>query len=110
MIVIDCARNSSLKKILPNIIKDKWIIKLMKLESIGGLNIIYQQKMVHCDFHHGNILNSSDYILSISNLRLCKPVDYFQSSFKKNNIYGVLPFMVSEVLRGNQLVIYIVFL
>ncbi|CAI2197470.1 2573_t:CDS:1, partial [Funneliformis geosporum] len=30
---------------------------------------------------------------------LCKPVEYFQSS-KNNDIYGVLPFVVPEVLRG----------
>jgi hypothetical protein len=28
--------------------------------------------MVHCDFHHGNILNTnSEFILSISDLGLC---------------------------------------
>ncbi|CAI2179164.1 19628_t:CDS:2 [Funneliformis geosporum] len=33
---------------------------------------------------------------------LCKPVKYFKSSknFKNNNIYGVLPFIAPEVLRG----------
>ncbi len=32
---------------------------------------------------------------------LCKPVEYFQSHCKKNDIYGVLPFVAPEVLRGN---------
>ncbi|CAI2195016.1 942_t:CDS:1, partial [Funneliformis geosporum] len=32
-------------------------------------------------------------------LGLCKPVEHFQSS-KKNDIYGVLPFIAPEVLRG----------
>ncbi|CAI2190084.1 9809_t:CDS:2, partial [Funneliformis geosporum] len=32
-------------------------------------------------------------------LGLCKPVEYFQSS-ENNNIYGVLPFVAPEVLRG----------
>ena len=67
------AKNGSLKKDLLNIIKDKWVVKLSKLKSIiCGLNIIHQQKMIHCDFHHGNILNSySNHILSISDLGLC---------------------------------------
>ncbi len=73
----------------------------MKLHSIiSGHNAI---QMVHCDFHHGNILNSkfySKYTLSISDLGLCKPVEYFQSTFQKNDIYGVLPFVAPEVLRG----------
>ncbi|CAI2176920.1 18791_t:CDS:1, partial [Funneliformis geosporum] len=38
-------------------------------------------------------------ILSISDLGLCKPVEYFQSS-KNDEIYGVLPFVAPEVLRG----------
>ncbi len=56
MIVMRYAKDGSLKKNLSNIVKDKWIIKLKKLqEIISGLNIIHQQKLVHCDFHHGNI-------------------------------------------------------
>ncbi|CAI2179349.1 955_t:CDS:1 [Funneliformis geosporum] len=38
-------------------------------------------------------------ILSISDLRLCKLVKYFQS-FKNDENYGVLPFVITEVLRG----------
>ncbi|CAI2194997.1 5097_t:CDS:1, partial [Funneliformis geosporum] len=34
------------------------------------------------------------------NLGLCKPIEYFQS-FKNKDIYSVLPFVASEVLRGN---------
>ena len=75
------AKNGSLKKSLPNIINDKWIVKLMKLFSIiTGLDAIHRQGMVHCDFHHGNILSSySNSILSISDLGLCRPIEYFQS-------------------------------
>ncbi|CAI2163435.1 3783_t:CDS:2 [Funneliformis geosporum] len=64
----------------------------------GGLNEIHNLQLVHCDFHDGNILfnNISVYI---SDLGLCKPVEYFQSS-KKNDIYGILPFIAPEVLRG----------
>ncbi len=103
MIVMKYSENGSLKKILPNIIKDKWIVKLMRLKSIiGGLNVIHQQKLIHCDLHHGNILNpNSNHILSISDLGLCKPIEYFQSPPEENNIFGVLPFIAPEVLRGN---------
>ena len=37
----------------------------------------------------------------ICDLGLCKPVEYFHSSLKNDNIYGVLPFVAPEVLRGN---------
>ncbi len=70
-------------------------------QIIRGLSKIHQQEFVHCDFHHGNILypyfNQS--ILSISDLGLCKPLDYFQSSLKTNDIYGVLPFIAPEILK-----------
>ncbi len=96
------SKNGSLKNDLPNIANSRWIIKLLKLAYIlNGLEIIHQQKFIHCDFHHGNILNPySNYILSISDLGLCRPVEYFQSLSKNNDIYGVLPFVAPEVLKG----------
>ena len=64
------AKNGNLKKSLPVIIKDKWIVKLKKLyDIIKGLNSIHQQKLAHCDFH-GNILLEQK-VLSISDLGLC---------------------------------------
>ena len=62
---------------------------------IGELDKIHQLKLVHRDFHDGNILNHT----YISDLGLCRPVESFQSS-KKNEIYGILPFVAPEVLRG----------
>src|ERR1044072_9863221 len=101
MIVMDYAENGSLKKNLSDIVKDKWLLKLINLYTIvSGLNVIHQQKLVHCDFHHGNVLKAgSKFLLSISDLGLCKPIE---SLSKKNDIYGVLPFVAAEVLRGKS--------
>ena len=97
---MEYATKNNLRKNLSNIVKDKWIIKLLQLNNIiNGLEEIHQKNLIHCDFHHGNILNIKTNILSISDLGLCKPVDYYQTS-KKNEIYGVLPFVAPEVLRG----------
>ena len=95
------AEHGSLKKNLSDIVKDKWVLKLVNLYTIvNGLNIMHQQKMVHCDFHHGNILKTStNTILAIGDLGLCKPIE---SLSKKNDIYGVLPFVAPEVLRGKS--------
>ncbi len=100
--VMKYANDGSLKKNLQNTAKDNWMVKLVKLqEIIIGLTTIHQQNLVHCDLHHGNILKQN-YSLSISDLGLCKPVQYFQStSSKKNDIYGVLPFVAPEILRGS---------
>ncbi|CAI2170242.1 20646_t:CDS:2 [Funneliformis geosporum] len=95
-------------------IKNIWIIKLLQLNNIiNGLDEMHQKSLIHCDFHHGNILNIRSKILFISNLGLCKPIEYFQSP-KNNGIYGVLPFVAPKVLRGQPYTlasdIYIVFL
>ena len=97
------AEDGSLRKSLSDIVKkDIWIKKLIKLEYIiKGLEKIHQLGLIHCDFHHGNILNQK-YGLSISDLGLCKPMEYFESTSKKNDIYGVLPFVAPEVLRGKH--------
>ena len=71
MIVMNYAENGNLRKSLQIIVKDQWIVKLKKLYYIiKGLDNIHQQKLVHCDFHHGNILLEQR-ILSISDLGLC---------------------------------------
>src|ERR1043165_8652188 len=76
-------------------------VNLLKLKDIiSGLNAIHQKQLIHCDFHHGNILDQ-EYLMLISDLGLCKPIEYFHHS-KKDNIYGVLPFVAPEVLRGKS--------
>ncbi len=90
------AKEGSLRKSLSSIVKNKWYYKLALLSNIvGELDKIHQLKLVHRDFHDGNILNHT----YISDLGLCRPVESFQSS-KKNEIYGILPFVAPEVLRG----------
>ncbi|CAI2188659.1 6763_t:CDS:2 [Funneliformis geosporum] len=61
-----------------------------------GLNEIHQQNLVHQDFHSGNILNDgiSSYI---TDLGLSRPVNHQKQTSK---IFGVLPYVAPEVLRG----------
>src|SRR5256714_323912 len=78
----------------------KWKDKIEILYSIiSGLNIIHQEKLVHRDFHSGNILHS--YQLSqkmmIADLGLSAPADQEPSS-----IVGVLPYIAPEVLNGSK--------
>ena len=96
MIVMEYAKEGSLRKSLPNIVKNKWGYKLALLGNIiSELDKIHQLKLVHRDFHDGNILNYT----YISDLGLCRPVESFQSS-KENEIYGILSFVIPEVLRS----------
>ncbi|CAB4403384.1 unnamed protein product [Rhizophagus irregularis] len=67
---------------------------------IDGLSGIHDAGNIHKDFHSGNILHDNkDDILSISDLGMCKPV---LNNNEQKGIYGVIPYMAPEVLRGYQ--------
>ena len=75
--------------------------KIDELHQIArGLLDIHNAGKVHKDFHSGNILfhTPGPYI---SDLGMCQPANKEQS-VKEEGIYGVLPYMAPEVLRGYQ--------
>ncbi|POG72342.1 kinase-like domain-containing protein [Rhizophagus irregularis DAOM 181602=DAOM 197198] len=81
-----------------------WLRKLLLLWNIiNGLREIHQKRMVHRDFHTGNILlindDVKDYmddnIVHISDMELCGDV----SNIDQNNNYGVIPYVAPEVLK-----------
>ncbi|GBB99652.1 hypothetical protein RclHR1_00360001, partial [Rhizophagus clarus] len=74
--------------------------KINNLRDIArGLFDIHNAGKVHKDFHSGNILFYG--IPYISDLGMCQPANKEQT-VKEEGIYGVLPFMAPEVLRGRQ--------
>ncbi|POG66258.1 kinase-like domain-containing protein, partial [Rhizophagus irregularis DAOM 181602=DAOM 197198] len=76
MVVMEYANKGNLRENLTTIVENSWNQKLYMLyEIISGLSKIHKKNLIHCDFHDGNILNHYD-------------------------IYGVIPFMAPEVLRG----------
>ncbi|PKY53469.1 kinase-like protein [Rhizophagus irregularis] len=104
MVIMDYASKGSLRENLQTISKNNWEKKLYMLFGIiSGLNDIHHVNLIHCDFHDGNIL-IHEYVTGkdkvfISDLGLCRPI---KSSLKKDDIYGVIPFMAPEILRGNS--------
>ncbi|KLL04444.1 MAG: hypothetical protein MRERV_22c037 [Mycoplasmataceae bacterium RV_VA103A] len=69
-------------------------------QIIQGLKDIHRKKLVHRDFHSGNIIVDSEYgkdSCSITDLGLSKPVDEKDD----NQIYGIVPYVAPEVLMGN---------
>ncbi|CAB4439468.1 unnamed protein product [Rhizophagus irregularis] len=109
IIVLEYANCGNLNNYNNNIIKNyHWNEKLDVLsEIVAGLKKIHENKMVHHDFHTGNILVSIDggYYgksgnskgrIYISDMGLCEEV----SNIDKTKIYGVMPFISPEVLRG----------
>ena len=84
-----------------------WKEKLNNLFLIAdGLRIIHNKGLIHHDFHCGNILNdelseNSTYP-HITDLGLCKPANVTSSQDDDKKIYGVLPYVAPEVLRGKK--------
>src|SRR3954452_9733375 len=77
-------------------ISDSWYNDICTLKNIiESLGKIHEKKMVHRDFHIGNILleNSLPYI---SDMGLCGEVGNVDAT----KIYGVMPYVAPEVLRG----------
>ncbi|GBC08958.1 hypothetical protein RclHR1_08500003 [Rhizophagus clarus] len=84
-----------------------WAERLYILRIIiKGLEKIHKTQMVHRDFHIGNILMLSEYALTtlhsvnkvcISDMGLCGEI----GNMDETKIYGVMPYMAPEVLRGN---------
>src|SRR5437764_4222913 len=101
ILVMRYANDGSLTDFITKKFKNlKWKDKIEILYSIiSGLNIIHQEKLVHHDFHSGNILHSKwlPQKMMIADLGLSTPADQEPSS-----IIGVLPYIAPEVLNGMQ--------
>ena len=65
-------------------------------ETAISLSNLHKCDLVHGDFHNGILCHDHE-LITISDLGLCRPVN--QPNIK-NHIYGVLPYMAPEVLRG----------
>ncbi|GBB87938.1 hypothetical protein RclHR1_14430003 [Rhizophagus clarus] len=97
MVIMDYADKGNLRENLTKIIKKNWKDKLFMLNKIiNGLNVIHMQNIIHYGFHDGNILVKKGSQLVVSDLGLCQTVNFL----KKNDIFGVIPFIAPEVLRG----------
>src|SRR5436305_1905245 len=107
MMVMEYANNGSLRQHLNNKFNSlNWTQKLWNLHWIAhGLNKIHEKGLIHHDFHCGNILNnkntSGNLHSLITDLGLCKPANTTSQSNDKQ-IYGVLPYLAPEVLKGKE--------
>src|SRR5581483_8122404 len=99
IMVMEYARDGSLRQSLnKNFNSMNWSNKFITLSDIAdGLSEIHKKGLIHQDFHSGNILRN---IIPayITDLGLCKPAD----EKTDKNVYGVLPYVAPEVLRGKE--------
>ena len=86
-----------------------WLSKLDILINIcNGLKNIHQKQIIHRDLHTGNILFLIELldeyyngnICYISDMGLCKEVSNIDNAVDETKIYGVMPYVAPEVLRG----------
>ncbi|EXX57726.1 Mkk2p [Rhizophagus irregularis DAOM 197198w] len=110
IIVLEYANGGNLNNYNSTIIRNyHWSEKWSVISNIAkGLKKIHENKVVHRDFHTGNILVSIKYgsnytdsgnstsDIYISDMGLCGEV----SNVDKTKIYGVMPFVAPEILRG----------
>src|SRR5687768_14553040 len=77
----------------------KWNEKLQILKNIVlGLDHLHNQKIIHRDFHSGNILYENEVDVVISDLGISK------SSIDNDDgeIYGITSYMAPEILQGKE--------
>src|SRR5438046_1003207 len=106
MMVLDYAENGSLRNYLDkNFDKLSWHAKFRNLHLIAvGLMKIHEKELIHRDLHIGNILtffDGFDNVSGITDMGLCRPSDDKLEN-ENNHIYGVLPYVAPEILRGQN--------
>ena len=102
IMVLYYAENGSLRNYL-NLNTLSWEDKLFSLLIIAhGLNKIHNNELTHRDLHIGNILSYTHLSCVITDMGLCKPADYKNNTKNKNDIFGVLPYVAPEILRGQN--------
>jgi serine/threonine protein kinase len=103
MMVLDYAKSGSLRNHLDKKYRKlNWDKKINYMyDIIRGLEHIHEKELIHRDFHSGNILRLT-YSTVITDMGLCKPANYLTTENAKNYIYGVLPYVAPEILRGQN--------
>ncbi|POG64370.1 kinase-like domain-containing protein [Rhizophagus irregularis DAOM 181602=DAOM 197198] len=104
--VMDLKKGSLRQHLNNNFISMNWREKLLNLYYIAfGLEVIHNKGLIHNDFHCGNMLSDFNEKAYITDLGLCQPANVKSSQNTQNSnkkIYGVLPYVAPEVLRGKE--------
>ncbi len=100
IIIMKYYKLGSLKDyITKNFYNIKWIEKLkILIHIVEGLEHLHYQKIIHRDFHSGNILYENEFDVVISDLGISK------SSLDNDDeeIYGVISYMAPETLQRKE--------
>ena len=103
MMVLMYCENGNLRNYLNQSIDYETKIRNLS-EFTRGLLDIHNAGKIHKDLHSGNVLffnsNNAGIGLTISDLGMCQPANIIKDN--KKGVYGVLPYVAPEVLRGSQ--------
>lgn len=103
VMVMRYAEEGNLRKYLDeNFNSLDWYQKFKILRSVlKGLTQIHNAGLTHRDLHGGNIVMFDLEEASITDFGLCKPINQDPEN-KKKQIFGVIPYIAPEVLRGEE--------
>ncbi|KAG9289068.1 hypothetical protein G9A89_004163 [Geosiphon pyriformis] len=111
-ILMGFAKHGDMRKYLSiNFHSTSWSDKLLIAYDIAsGHAKIHSAGMIHRDLHSGNILQYYFSAVQIGDLGLCQSVNHEATTTttttgkakKKKKIYGVIPYISPEVLRGEK--------
>ncbi|RGB39577.1 kinase-like domain-containing protein [Rhizophagus diaphanus] len=104
MMVMELKDGSLRQNINNNFNSINWGKKLYLLRGISiGLKDIHNCGLIHHDLHCGNILSDFNVELAyITDLGLCQPANVKSAQSNDKKIYGVLPYLAPEILRGKE--------
>ncbi|CAB4420642.1 unnamed protein product [Rhizophagus irregularis] len=102
VLILEYANKGNLRCLIE--ITENWAQKLFNLyQIIKGLNDLHEKDLIHYNFHDGNILCNkykNDILCGIFISDYLGLYQIAKSFLKENDIYGVLPFIAPEILRG----------
>ncbi|KAG9303187.1 hypothetical protein G9A89_003528 [Geosiphon pyriformis] len=103
-IVMKFTKHEDIRKyISTNFHSMSWSVKLVIAYRVArGLESIHRSGMVNRDLHSGNILQYDEQWVDIGDLGLCQPVNNKATTTEEKKIYGVIPYISPEVLRGEN--------
>ncbi|GES73366.1 kinase-like domain-containing protein [Rhizophagus clarus] len=79
-----------------------WGYRIGILRNISiGLGRIHDKELIHRDLHSGNIVCNKD-LSRITDMGLCRPANHEELENMENSVYGVLPYLAPEILRGQD--------
>ncbi|RIB05403.1 kinase-like domain-containing protein, partial [Gigaspora rosea] len=101
IIVMHYSQGGSLRSNLQKICMSSWKVKLRHLAVIiAGLKGIHDLNLIHGDLHSDNIFLSNYDTFQIGDLGFTKLSKNYSS--KNEELYGVLPYVAPEVLKGDS--------